>query len=53
MGGVLYIPLLKKNMFSIGHVADKGIITTQKKIKKLHYQNSNGKGEVIMTRVRT
>jgi hypothetical protein len=28
-GRSLYIPLFKKNMFSIGHLVDKGIITTQ------------------------
>jgi len=51
MGNVLYIPLLKKNLFLVGQVVDKGVATTCTRNKCL-CTTQEGKGEVVLTGIR-
>jgi hypothetical protein len=51
MGNVLYIPLLKKNLFLVGQVVDKGVATTCTRNNCL-LTTQEGKGEVVLIGVR-
>jgi len=51
MGNVLYIPLLKKYLFLIGQVVDKGVATACIRNNYL-LTTQEGKGEVILIGVR-
>jgi hypothetical protein len=51
MGNVVYIPLLKKNLFLVRQVVDKGVTTTCIRNNCL-LTTQEGKGEVILIGVR-
>ncbi len=46
--GVLYVPFLKKNNFSIGQAIDKRLVITYRK-NTCFFINAKGEGKVVMT----
>ncbi len=50
--GVLYMPFLKKFIFSIGQATNKGFITTYKK-NTYFLTDVKGEGKVVMTRIKS
>ncbi|KAG0625849.1 hypothetical protein M758_2G084400, partial [Ceratodon purpureus] len=48
---VLYVPALKKNLFSVGKAADKGFVTTYTRTT-CYLTSHEGRGSVVLTGVR-
>jgi hypothetical protein len=49
---VLYIPDLRTNLFSIGRVADRGVVTIYRK-NTCQMIGDNGEGDILLTGIRT
>ena len=48
---VLYVPALRKNLFSVGMAADRGFVTTYTR-STCYLTSHEGKGQVVLTGIR-